>query len=365
MGKSKIYRLFTAVALYLVLPLAGAGCVSTKQVASKPQLRIIPEPVNMVVDLEQEPAVVGVEYAVEIPEGYTQSRGQIILQPVLTDGVNSTPLTAVYINGTKFEQREQRAGQSGKGAVTDYSQSIKTVDDGSGELVGVLDVVPFEDWMALADVVVKMSYRERDRTTYLYDRSVGGDIVFLLPPVDNPEPEVVAEVVELGNVREDDPVEKIFDFTYAIGSSSLDAEYDNNGMQIAGLNRLLSTLQAGDLLLDNIKITGYSSPDGPYEANHRLAGLRAEAVKSYIVNNSNIDPYIMEVEVVDEDWRGLNELIMYFDIEHQQKILDIIEGHATPQQKEAQLKAMPEQYKFIKDNYLPRLRRTTCRIYLN
>lgn len=58
----------------------------------------------------------------------------------------------------------------------------------------------------------------------------------------------------------------------------------------------------------NIHIEGSASPDGPVWINDRLARLRAESFKSFILEHADVDDSLFTIRVIAENWERLAEL---------------------------------------------------------
>ncbi len=90
--------------------------------------------------------------------------------------------------------------------------------------------------------------------------------------------------------------------------SLIDSSFLSNKQALARIDSVLS--HSDPALIDSIVIYGYSSPDGPYDANWRVAGERAESVKKYIISHfRNIDESCIYTYNMGEDIAGLRNMV--------------------------------------------------------
>ena len=99
--------------------------------------------------------------------------------------------------------------------------------------------------------------------------------------------------------------------SYPIGSSRVDPSFGNNPLELSALGRFLH-LSLGDTLLvvRQVSLTGYCSPDGAEGFNERLSRDRARRLCDYLRQD---DPffrlYPVDVSWQGADWQGLRGLL--------------------------------------------------------
>lgn len=150
---------------------------------------------------------------------------------------------------------------------------------------------------------------------------------------------------------------------YPLNKSFVVYDYANNVDELNSLHSYITrTLSDPTLVIRKISVTGYSSPEGSYEHNEKLAQERADNLTKYL--HSFFADKDIEVNYVPEDWNGLIELLVqaaYPDID---AVRPIAQSHLNPAEKERKLKDLPRRiYKDLSRNYFPRLRRATLTIY--
>lgn len=130
------------------------------------------------------------------------------------------------------------------------------------------------------------------------------------------------------------------------------------------VNELDSLRSGGGNTMLEIIVTGYSSPEGSYEANERIARCRAEALKSFL--ETKYDSPLIEIrsEWIAEDWDRLAELVRASDMNDKQEVLDIIDRVDIFKGRESKLKTLSggRTWRYMFEKFFPELRCVSCRI---
>jgi len=150
---------------------------------------------------------------------------------------------------------------------------------------------------------------------------------------------------------------------FAVNSTEIDLKNPDN---IRELNSIVETLDSicGDLgmTIKSIELTGYASPEGPYANNSRLAAGRIDALRDYVQMECNLPDGVVSVKSVAEDWEGLRKAVAETYIPEKAVLLEIIDSSRDLDAKEAALRRHKASWNDIKNNILPKLRRTLFRI---
>ena len=97
---------------------------------------------------------------------------------------------------------------------------------------------------------------------------------------------------------------------YPRGSSAVDPLFSHNAVELGKVEKLLAPLLGNPYVhLKEIRITGYASPEGAYNANEALARSRSQGFKSYLTRSFGLQDYPFRVAWVAEDWEGLRPLL--------------------------------------------------------
>ena len=125
-----------------------------------------------------------------------------------------------------------------------------------------------------------------------------------------------------------------------------------------------------NLTITGIYITGYASPEAPFDYNIRLSERRANALKQYVERqNVDIPDTAWHVSGHGEDWEGLREAVVQTPrLLHQGKVLEIIDQCTGNRDAcEEQLKAIDpsDVYRRLLNELYGPLRRNEYRIEYN
>jgi outer membrane protein OmpA-like peptidoglycan-associated protein len=114
---------------------------------------------------------------------------------------------------------------------------------------------------------------------------------------------------------------------FAQGSRRIDRNFgDNNRNLVEMISAVRALSESDDSRISRIVIAGFASPEGSATLNDRLAWDRASAVKEFLVDNSNIDPSVVELFNGSVDWKGLRDLVERSDMYQKRRILTIIDN---------------------------------------
>ena len=150
---------------------------------------------------------------------------------------------------------------------------------------------------------------------------------------------------------------------YPLNKSFVIYDYANNEDELGSLHSYITKIASNQqLTIRKIKVTGYSSPEGAYQQNEKLASERAANLTKYL--HSFFTNQEIEVSNVPEDWDGLVNALTQVNHPHAEAIRSIAQANLSPADKEKKLKALPRRvYKDLCLNYFPLLRRATLTIY--
>lgn len=119
------------------------------------------------------------------------------------------------------------------------------------------------------------------------------------------------------------------------------------------------------MLLNNIEVSAYASPDGALDLNTRLAEQRQGNSEKYL--QKELKKLKMEAQVdakyTAEDWDGFQQLVAASNIQDKEVIVRVLSMYSDPEEREAQIKNMSVIFKELADQILPELRR--ARLTLN
>lgn len=294
------------------------------------------------------------------PRDYKVGRTQkIVLTPAIIAGTDTLlfdPLTVAGTQAWYYEVRDRRnsplLARAGKGKPVEYSRTVDYqpwMDVSGCEIfVDTLSECACDDNGALlgasAVEVAQMNFTER---------------------VSNPK---FHYVVPGDTLEKNFAVTGRADILFKVNNTDIDWGYAGN---YAELDSILASVKAvrdnPDASVREILLTGYASPEGPYENNVRLAKGRTEAVKEYVRRHSDFPADIYHTSSVPEDWAGLREWLAANPMPESEKMIAFIDDPSIPVETKNDLFAerFPDRYPELLKNVYPRLRHTDYRITYN
>lgn len=228
---------------------------------------------------------------------------------------------------------------------------------GKGDIINYSERVIYEDWME--DCIVSLDARQTGccgTTKGEFDVPVAR--VNLKPRSFNAAFSYVAPL---------DTAEKRFNLSgranirFIVNRTNIDWKYANNYVELDSILRTVNAVKENpDASVELIKLTGYASPEGPYDNNVRLAKGRVEVVKEYVRNNSPFPAEVYKTESVPEDWEGFKEWLKTCSLSKRDEMIAFIDDPKVPirTKNEAFMKRFPQDYPFILANVYPPLRHT-------
>lgn len=158
--------------------------------------------------------------------------------------------------------------------------------------------------------------------------------------------------------------------TYRSGTTEFSEDIGNNRTEI---DKVFETIHGinytGEFLIDSIRMTATSSPEGSADMNLFLSKGRALALKKYLALRSDdregVDT-LFRPRWIGEDWNRLYELISADDsLENKAYLLHIMKETDNPDNREYALRKYPSDYKRIREKYYPLLRGVEFKFHLH
>ena len=149
-------------------------------------------------------------------------------------------------------------------------------------------------------------------------------------------------------------------FDYPLGKDDIYPDYKNNREEINKVEKILAPLTDNRFsTLARLRIRGYSSPDGPYGDNERLAKARSGLFARYLRDAYNIPRSSIEVSSEAEDWEGFIDLLREYRPPYTDAALDIIRRYGIFNGREKHLMDLQggAPYKDMLRRFFPKLRR--------
>lgn len=149
---------------------------------------------------------------------------------------------------------------------------------------------------------------------------------------------------------------------YPPNQSFFDVTLEDNKTQMNSFIDKFNDIKSRGLIIDNISMSAYTSLDGSFETNQKLATRRVKGVKDYLIytmpKNTDVE-HLIQTQSIGEDWDGMISLVRNrMDLMNKDKILDILADRSKPDESEYILRRTYKgDYKIIQDSVYPLLRR--------
>lgn len=148
---------------------------------------------------------------------------------------------------------------------------------------------------------------------------------------------------------------------FGVGKTNFDETLGNNKEEIDKVYKMIHGINfTGEFLIDSIRMSATSSPEGGYRMNSQLAKQRSINLKKYLISKSDdpegVDSLFMP-RWTGEDWERLETLVAADDtLMNKAALLDIIRGTDDPDSRELAMRKYKEDYKRIRTVIYPELR---------
>lgn len=294
--------------------------------------------------------------------GRKQSR---VFTPVVSDGVHQQALRPVTVNGSWRHLLYLRHEDGTDGYV------VRCGKDGAG-MIAYTDSCLYRPWMKEAGL-----WLAEDLC------GCGGEpmeqsVRPLLAKADGVERTKTSSVTlamegaASGEERKEERhkvarVTLFLDFLrFPVNRTEILSNFGNNRLELQKLTHTLdSLLSVPGVEIELVNMTGYSSPEGPYDNNERLAYGRTIALRDYLQHICSYRELPFRTASVAEDWEGLRNALQASDMPYREELLQIMATELSPDEKEERIKFLDRgrAYKILKRDFLPKLRRTVCEIH--
>lgn len=168
-----------------------------------------------------------------------------------------------------------------------------------------------------------------------------------------------------------DTVQKIFNLSgranviFKVNRTNIDWSYASNHAELDTIVRTVNVVRDNpDATVESILLTGYASPEGPYDNNVRLAKGRTEAVKEYVRSQASFPASVYHTNSVPEDWEGLRAWLEKSALPNRAEMIAFIDNPSIPlpQKNDIFRQRFPQDYEYLLTTVYPSLRHTDYKI---
>lgn len=232
-------------------------------------------------------------------------------------------------------------------------------DSDRPEIFDYMASVPFEPWMDSSQLIIRR--RLYGCTNCLLDERldpVASNVTLTMPdiPITNVGTDVADSIVFTLDG------EAFIDFV--VDKTDINPNYRRNPRELLRIKETIDTVHNDpDVRITGVWLKGFASPESPYAHNRDLAVGRTAALKDHIRQLYDFAPTIISADYEPEDWVGLRKAVESSNIDNKSGILEIIDSDMDPDPKEELIKQRyPKEYRFMRDNFYPALRRTEYKV---
>lgn len=347
----QIYKnLFTACAALL--------CVA----AAQAQIAVTTNGVKVSnIELEHSGNHLDVGMTLDMSDLHIKPNKSLQITPIVTNGNEIYQLPAVVIDGRRRSIIHKRQEISYLEPSNTYIRRYNRTDQ-----ITEYDIqIPYEEWMDDSNLIL------REEWTSCHNRPLSEELIAIATitqPQNQPTtpeantlrvlPRMAYALPSASDLAQSKSCD--IDIYFAVNQSNINSKFMDNAEQIEKLSQALA-----DKNIKEIKITGYASPEGPYNYNKTLAANRAEAVKKHIAaSNSTAN---ITVDSYPANWDEVKALLGSTYIENWQGIVAIIDDAtiSAADKNNAIRKKYPVEYDFMLNTWYPKLRTADISIERN
>ncbi len=131
--------------------------------------------------------------------------------------------------------------------------------------------------------------------------------------------------------------------------------------EVLDLNQTIREAAAADnRKIQELNISSYASPDGPYAFNEQLAEKREKNTKGYLEKQLKKDKITefgeLTAQFTAEDWEGFQKLVSASNIQDKDLILSVLKMYKDPEVRDREIRNMSNVFDELAETILPQLR---------
>lgn len=290
-----------------------------------------------------------VTYSVNPSEVKLGLNRRMVVTPVLTNaGRTDSVMLTPYIIAGRNQYYYTLRGKESEGHL--YRSGDKNVDT-------VTESVAWQDWMGNGEIdflcnVNSCCDKPVENSTYIADLN-------LVPPV-IPIADDLRFITPKVKDTKEFKIEGSAYVNFRVNKTVIDPYYMNNLVELAKITNSIDSVKNNpDATIKSITLTGYASPEGPYNNNVRLAEGRTKAVREYCNGIYNFPQGVFSVKSVPEDWEGLVEALEVSAYPDREAMIEFIRSDYPIEKRNDRFRSLfPGQYPSILRDIYPSLRHT-------
>lgn len=291
--------------------------------------------------LEYSAGEIPVTISAKIPSKFMPKKGIVTCTPVLKWDNGKELGTSATFQGEKVEANNTIISYKNGGNVT-----MRTT-------------FPFKPGMENSELLVSFNARKGKKAVEIPDVKIGYGTL-CTPALVFSTAKDGRFALALDNFQRVISQKQAASIKYLINQANLRGS-ELNSQNIKDFIQVLRNIKndSESLVLNNIDIDAYASPEGSYSFNSDLASRRGESSEKYVRQQLKAQKLTTNVDTkyTAEDWEGFQELVSQSNIQDKEIILRVLSMYQDPEQREREIKNISAVYKDLADAVLPELRR--------
>ncbi|MBQ3781208.1 MAG: hypothetical protein II801_05400, partial [Bacteroidaceae bacterium] len=284
--------------------------------------------------------------SVNIPSKFMNKKALVTCTPVLVgQGVEETG-PSLTLQGEKVENNFQIISSKNGGRAT------------------LRSTFPFRQGMESSDLVMRFNAKKGNKVVKMPDVKIGYGVV-CTPALVTLTAKSASPSIGADQFQRVISQKQAATIKFLIAQSNLRGS-ELNSQNVKDFIQTLRNIKSDEqsLVLSNVEVSAYASPDGKYSFNEKLAERRGQTSENYVkeqLKKQKLEGNV-DMKYTAEDWEGFQELVSQSNLQDKDLILRVLSMYDDPEQREREIQNVATVYKELADAVLPELRRARMTI---
>lgn len=301
-----------------------------------------------------------IDAIIEVDADYVKSKKSLTLTPIIESSNQKTGLPSVLLNGKNRQKVYQR--EIDLGNLDDIPRyAVINAHEAPTHTISYKTTIPWEDWMKNANLVVTEDLCGCGKE----DATQQGP--WPIKELYEPTP-IFAYVKPDAELRKERAEEGSAFVEFVVGRHEIRPTFRNNAAELDKIDQSIQLVANDDnIVVDNIFLKGFASPEAPYSVNTSLAENRVKSLRSYLIDKykGKLEADIFTTDFEPEDWVGFKVGVEADpNVPNRDAVMAIINSNDEPDTKENKLRALDggSSFRYVLNAIFPSLRRTDYKI---
>ena len=234
----------------------------------------------------------------------------------------------------------------------------------NGGLATLRTAFPFQDGMESSDLYMTFNARKGKKTVKMPEVKIGNGTICTAALVSR-SVRTANPALGRDNFQRVITKKQAATIKFLIAQSNLRGS-ELNSQNIKDFIQTLRNIKSDEesLVLNNVEVSAYASPDGSYSFNEKLAERRGQVSEGYVnqqLRRTKLDTNV-DMKYTAEDWEGFQELVSQSNLQDKDLILRVLSMYSDPEQREQEIQNIATVYTELAQAVLPELRRARLTI---